>query len=442
MKKILALSFLSLTFLFSSTPVASAVTIAELQAQVTALLAQIAAMQGQTTNSGSTLNGNSCYTFNQNLKLGDNGSPVQSLQTTLQNQGFTISSNEIAASTFGDSTKSAVTAFQQKYSNEILTPNGLTSGNGFVGVSTRAKLNQLYGCNKNIVTVSTPTVSLGDVNLDGVINNLDIQKVSSYVAFPTVFTTQQRNNADVNRDGKVDSTDINLITQYIAGNLTSFQSGSNQTVVATSPTLTTPSILPKTLADFSFSASANNVVPGQSATLTWSSTPQPGTTVSCTLADSNGNLSQGTPIASSGSLSVSPTALTIYRVSCMGSNGQGKSGDVGINVIQPALPPSGPAGQEVLNDGAPGTAVAINVQNNTNGFWSITCGGVNKVYSYGTKAVTVHAPSDGMVCIMNPGQVSGYNFPPVIWNSRSASTGGGAYLLVEPRGGGIFSLKY
>jgi len=172
MKKLLAVSLLSLTLIFSSAPVASAVTLQELQAQLAALMAQIAAMQGQTnpgniygTTTGGIVTPSSCFTFTRNLKVGDGKTSydepmVRALQNDLESEGFSVSDEEKkGGSIFGDSTAAAVVAFQQKYASDILAPNGLTIGNGFVGVSTRVKLNQLYGCNNN--TQSTVQTSAG-----------------------------------------------------------------------------------------------------------------------------------------------------------------------------------------------------------------------------------------------------------------------------------------
>jgi len=110
--------------------------------KVKVLQEQLAATQGQGQGW--------CYTFNTNLRIGDNGDGVLPLQHALDKEGFPEVSQEWmgsgGAAGFGEITAGAVSGFQEKYRSEILTPNGLKSGTGYVGVSTRKKLNQLYGC--------------------------------------------------------------------------------------------------------------------------------------------------------------------------------------------------------------------------------------------------------------------------------------------------------
>lgn len=89
-----------------------------------------------------------CFNFNKNLKIEDRGEDVVALKTALQNEG--IISSLALNNYFDEQTASAVSAFQEKYKNEILTPNGLSRGSGYVGPSTRAKLNSLYGCVKTV----------------------------------------------------------------------------------------------------------------------------------------------------------------------------------------------------------------------------------------------------------------------------------------------------
>ena len=83
-----------------------------------------------------------CYTFTTNLSLGMTGSGVSALQADLQKDGEAVTAN----GAFDDQTASAVSAFQEKYASDILTPNNLNAGTGYVGSSTIAKLNVLYGC--------------------------------------------------------------------------------------------------------------------------------------------------------------------------------------------------------------------------------------------------------------------------------------------------------
>lgn len=121
------------------------------------ILKQIGLLQVQLAQLQNTPDASSewCYTFEGNIKFGDLNKKVSSLQTALTKEGFNISDAELSARDsqsrgyFGESTASAVVGFQEKYKDEILTPNGLQHGTGFVGKATRTKLNQLYGCGKS-----------------------------------------------------------------------------------------------------------------------------------------------------------------------------------------------------------------------------------------------------------------------------------------------------
>ena len=139
----------------STTTTLAGMSIAELQAEIariTALIvqlqAQIAQLQGGGAVSTSLCAG---ITFNRNLSQEMIGNDVKCLQSLLNQSIDTqiavsgVGSLGHETNYFGALTKAAVIKFQNKYKAEILTPVGLSAGTGFVGPSTRAKLNTLLG---------------------------------------------------------------------------------------------------------------------------------------------------------------------------------------------------------------------------------------------------------------------------------------------------------
>ncbi|MDP2648772.1 MAG: peptidoglycan-binding protein, partial [bacterium] len=129
-------------FAFALATPAKADVLSDLQAQVQALLAQIAALQG--TGGSQQTGGLACVTFTQNLTMGDSGGEVMSLQkflnsvdgTQLATTGAGSPGNE--TSYFGAITKAAVVQFQNKFAAEVLAPVGLSAGTGYWGPSSRA----------------------------------------------------------------------------------------------------------------------------------------------------------------------------------------------------------------------------------------------------------------------------------------------------------------
>ena len=97
-------------------------------------------------------------TFLSTLKAGDSGPAVLSLQKLLNSDSDTrvagsgVGSPGQETNYFGSLTKNAVVRFQEKYRNEVLTPVGLSSGTGFVGLMTIKKLNELA----NVKTTIAP----------------------------------------------------------------------------------------------------------------------------------------------------------------------------------------------------------------------------------------------------------------------------------------------
>ena len=80
--------------------------------------------------------------FQTRLKKGSQGEEVRSLQTCLATITDVYPEAQVSG-IFGPLTQKAVTRFQEKYADDVLTPSGFTKGTGVVGPSTRAKLNEV-----------------------------------------------------------------------------------------------------------------------------------------------------------------------------------------------------------------------------------------------------------------------------------------------------------
>lgn len=116
--------------------------IQQLLARIDYLKNEIAKIQAQISAKNKV--GISCQGLGVNLYYGiKNSGDVRCLQEFLKVQGPEIYPEGIVTGNFLPLTLSAVARFQEKYASEILTPLGLQKGTGYVGFSTRAKINQL-----------------------------------------------------------------------------------------------------------------------------------------------------------------------------------------------------------------------------------------------------------------------------------------------------------
>lgn len=144
---------------------AKAVTIADLQAQIDALLLQLAALQGSTGTAPTACTG--ITSFATNMTLGSTGADVKCLQALLNASADTqvaasgVGSKGNETSTFGPLTKAAVMKYQTK--------NSISPAAGYVGPITRAKLTTALGG-------GTPGVDVCS-NIDGIQTTVPTGKV-------------------------------------------------------------------------------------------------------------------------------------------------------------------------------------------------------------------------------------------------------------------------
>ena len=87
--------------------------------------------------------------FNTNIRFNDKGEDVERLQMFLADQGPEIYPDGLVTGWFGLLTREAVVRFQENYLEDVLTPWEISQGTGFVGTTTRAKINELCGAADN-----------------------------------------------------------------------------------------------------------------------------------------------------------------------------------------------------------------------------------------------------------------------------------------------------
>lgn len=97
---------------------------------------------GSGTGTGGVGTGATSCQLSSDLRLGSTGTPVSSLTRVLVAAGLLSQQS----STFDMSVYTAVVAYQERFAAQILTPNGLTKGTGFVGPSTRTHMNSSVTC--------------------------------------------------------------------------------------------------------------------------------------------------------------------------------------------------------------------------------------------------------------------------------------------------------
>lgn len=120
--------------------------------------------------------------FERPLGLGMVGEDVRALQVELNKSADTrislsgVGSPGRESDYFGVKTQQAVQRFQEKYRAEILAPNGLSRGTGFVGTSTLKLLSRLQ---KNTTASTPPPVSTPTTATSTPSSSVTVQETAS-----------------------------------------------------------------------------------------------------------------------------------------------------------------------------------------------------------------------------------------------------------------------
>ena len=118
------------------------------------------------------------YSFTNTMKVGSRGQDVYELQKIFNSDPKTAISTSNNRGSYGNETdyfglltKEAVIRFQNLYKEQILYPNGLTQGTGFVGKSTITFLNEKLSNKTTAINSAQPETTLSTTSLPTIKNN-------------------------------------------------------------------------------------------------------------------------------------------------------------------------------------------------------------------------------------------------------------------------------
>ncbi len=136
------------------------------------------------------------FTFQNNLKYGQSSIEVKYLQLFLNSDPETrvsatgMGSPNNETTYFGKRTLTAVIKFQEKYRQSLLSPLNLSRGTGFVGSSTRTKINQILEGLRSDKERDISTLTAGNIHYIDPVNGNDANSGTSGSPWKTIAKAQ------------------------------------------------------------------------------------------------------------------------------------------------------------------------------------------------------------------------------------------------------------